>query len=347
MRCIDNSSHHIASRYGKVADGEMICNGGGKRCYTTAFYLSGDDGATFRYASRIDATVNMTLPDHHGTHSSPAVEGPSQASMALLPDVSPVIIVGDSSGRSGRSVQSKSSKYRATPGCEGNSNRVGGTGGGGTAVAAVAVVVAAVLPVLHFISKRDEDACFTFKRGLKPQITAVPIQMTVTSYAYIISKGRILTIFTLLTGEGAGAVINSTAKIGAAYPGGNQGLNLWKAYSSDGGLTWTTPVPISGCRGVRHDPKGIYPQLIMLENGDITMSTGRPNVQFWTSSAKTGGLCWNYSGMDGCYQPPAPPYGNLFGTSGYTSMTKVAPNVSHINLCCRYFCSFLGKLRRH
>lgn len=167
MRCIDDSSHHIASRYGKVADGEMICNGGGKRCYTTAFYLSGDDGATFRYASRIDATVNMTLPDHHGTHSSPAVEGPSQASMALLPDVSPVIIVGDSSGRSGRSVQSKSSKYRATPGCEGNSNRVGGTGGGGTAVAAVAVVVAAVLPVLHFISKRDEERRGDEKREFK------------------------------------------------------------------------------------------------------------------------------------------------------------------------------------
>jgi hypothetical protein len=39
-----------------------------------------------------------------------------------------------------------------------------------------------------------------------------------------------------------------------------------------------------GCRGVRHDPKGIWPQLLMLSNGVLTLTTGRPNIDVFVST---------------------------------------------------------------
>ena len=32
----------------------------------------------------------------------------------------------------------------------------------------------------------------------------------------------------------------------------------FQAFSEDGGSTWTDPTPMRGCRGVRHDPKGVW-----------------------------------------------------------------------------------------
>ena len=177
-------------------------------------------GATWKYASRIDATANMTAPDDRHGRSGPHIEGPSQASMALLPD------------------------------------------------------------------------------------------------------GRVMAAFTLLTGEGADATINSTAAIVRGNPGGNQGTNLWNAYSSDGGGTWTDPVPMLGCGGVRHDPKGIYPQMRVLANGMIIFSTGGPNLAMWLSMAPGPKMtsCWSYSGMMS--------FGSgTTGTSGYTGVAEVEPNV--------------------
>ena len=50
---------------------------------------------------------------------------------------------------------------------------------------------------------------------------------------------------------------------------------LWYAISSDNAKTWSTPIPMLGCRGVRHDPKGVWPQLLMLSNGVLTLTTGK------------------------------------------------------------------------
>ena len=42
IRTANNSL--LLAVYGKVSDGKMICSGGKKLCYTTAFYGSSDDG---------------------------------------------------------------------------------------------------------------------------------------------------------------------------------------------------------------------------------------------------------------------------------------------------------------
>ena len=75
----------LLSMYGYALDSKPLC-AGGKRCYSTAFYTSNDNGLTWTYASRVDATANMTAVDKHGGRSSPDIVGPSQASMALLED---------------------------------------------------------------------------------------------------------------------------------------------------------------------------------------------------------------------------------------------------------------------
>jgi hypothetical protein len=101
-----------------------------------------------------------------------------------------------------------------------------------------------------------------------------------------------------------------------------------------GGATWTAPAAVTGCRGVRHDPKGIWPQLLMLQNGLLTLTTGRPNTAFWTSSAiksKTDptappiadGECWSYAGMSCALDAPC----KGTGTSGYTGIAEMEPNV--------------------
>ena len=35
---------------------------------------------------------------------------------------------------------------------------------------------------------------------------------------------------------------------------------------------------------MRHDPKGIWPQLLMLSNGVLTLTTGRPNIDVFVST---------------------------------------------------------------
>jgi hypothetical protein len=85
-----------------------------------------------------------------------------------------------------------------------------------------------------------------------------------------------------------------------------------------------------GCRGVRHDPKGVWPQLLMLSNGVLTLSTaGRPNLAFWTSSVgknKTAdGVCWSYGAIAAAVQ--SDPYGKNFGTSGYMGVAESEPGI--------------------
>ena len=91
---------------------------------------------------------------------------------------------------------------------------------------------------------------------------------------------------------------------------------------------------VTGCRGVRHDPKGIWPQLLMLQNGVLTLTTERPNLSFWTSSvskSKTDptappiadGECWFYARMSCDLGVPC----KGTGTSGYTGIAEVEPNI--------------------
>ena len=219
----------LLSRFGVASDGKPLCGGGGKPCSSLAFFGSDDEGQSWGYLSRIDASAAMAAPDPRHGHSGKDIEGPGQASLALLGD------------------------------------------------------------------------------------------------------GRVLAAFRL----GPGTVGNEST-ISPYYPGGNQGMNLWKAYSSDGGSSWTAPVAMLGCRGVRHDPKGIWPQLLMLSNGVLTLTTGRPNLSFWTSSvsaSKTApsagkvadGECWSYAGVSAAL--PAAPYGKEYGTSGYMAVSEPEPGV--------------------
>ena len=219
----------LLSRFGVASGGKALCGGGGKPCSSLAFFGSDDEGQSWGYLSRIDASAAMAAPDPRHGHSGTNIEGPGQASLALLGD------------------------------------------------------------------------------------------------------GRVLTAFRL----GPGTVGNEST-ISPYYPGGNQGMNLWKAYSSDGGSSWTAPVAMLGCRGVRHDPKGIWPQLLMLSNGILTLTTGRPNLSFWTSSVSASktdpsagkvadGECWSYAGVSAAL--PSAPYGKEFGTSGYMGVSEPEPGV--------------------
>ena len=78
----------------------------------------------------------------------------------------------------------------------------------------------------------------------------------------------------------------------------------------------------------------IWPQLLVLQNGVLTLTTGRPNLAFWTSSttkSKTdptappiaNGECWNYAGMSCDLGLPC----KGTGTSGYTGSAEVEPNM--------------------
>jgi hypothetical protein len=226
----DANGSLLLSAYGYAADGKMLCGGGAKLCSAIAFFSSSDDGLTWKYRSRIDATAAMAAPDKRHGHSSIDIEGPGQASLVLLGD------------------------------------------------------------------------------------------------------GRVMVSFRL-GGPMAGG---NESTIGPYFPGGNQGLNLWQAYSSDAGRTWSVPVSMRGCGGVRHDPKGVWPQLLMLSNGVLTLTTGRPNLQFWTSSvitnksnpaagANADGVCWSYSALSGAV--PTDPYGKTSGTSGYTGVAEAEPGI--------------------
>ena len=74
----------------------------------------------------------------------------------------------------------------------------------------------------------------------------------------------------------------------------------------------------------------------MLSNGMLTLTTGRPNLAYWTSSvskSKTDptanpvadGECWSYAGFSASQVDS--PYGKNFGTSGYTGVAEPEPGV--------------------
>jgi hypothetical protein len=206
--------------YGFATDGPAICSGGSQRCFTTAFFGSADDGLSWSFASRLEATPAMVAPaDRHG-RSTAAATGPSQASMAVLGD------------------------------------------------------------------------------------------------------GRVLAVFSII-GDGLGA---GSAAISGFLPGGNDGITLWKAYSADGGKSWSPASSVTGCPGMRHDVKGVWPHLLVLSNGALVLSSGKSELAWWVSSVtKNGtmtGSCWNYAG----FGSGTTPYGRGIGTSGYTGLAEIEPN---------------------
>ena len=59
------------------------------------------------------------------------------------------------------------------------------------------------------------------------------------------------------------------------------GQPLWKTYSSDAGVTWTEPQPTSAW--------AVWPQLLLLSNGVLVLTSGRPGLGLWVSAKGDGG----------------------------------------------------------
>ncbi len=88
---------------------------------------------------------------------------------------------------------------------------------------------------------------------------------------------------------------------------------MYKTYSYDGGRNWTKPAPFT--------PNGVRPNLLMLHNGTMVLSSGRPGVQLrfcldgdgkvWTEPVEM----LSYMDENGSYE--------LFNTCGYTSMLEI------------------------
>eukprot|EP00040_Diaphanoeca_grandis_P008497 m.45433 g.45433 ORF g.45433 m.45433 type:complete len:420 (+) comp19966_c0_seq1:269-1528(+) len=108
----------------------------------------------------------------------------------------------------------------------------------------------------------------------------------------------------------------------------NGGVNLWKAYSSDNGATWTDSVEMKGCAGVGLDPVGVWPQLLLLSNGVLTLATGRPGITFWTSPTADGS-CWMHNDIvtEHNTHVPADPYTATTKTTSYTGVAEVEPGI--------------------
>jgi hypothetical protein len=58
------------------------------------------------------------------------------------------------------------------------------------------------------------------------------------------------------------------------------GIPLWQAYSSDNGLTWTSPKAMSGkaASGSAMVPFAVWPELLLLSNGALVLASGRPGI---------------------------------------------------------------------
>ncbi len=101
--------------------------------------------------------------------------------------------------------------------------------------------------------------------------------------------------------------------------------NLYRAYSSDGGRTWTSSEPIPAY--------SVEPSMLRIANGTIVFSTGRPGVWLWLSSDARGR---NWQSIDimehhNGWAPDATYRVGSWGegrtqTSAYTEMVEVAAN---------------------
>ena len=108
--------------------------------------------------------------------------------------------------------------------------------------------------------------------------------------------------------------------------GGSVHTPLWKAYSSDHGVTWTEPAEMRGGPGVMY---GVWPQLLRLSSsGTLVLSSGRPGIGFWVA-ADAGGEAWAGHDVEAEHSQRLPddPYTNASGTTSYTGIAEVEPGV--------------------
>jgi hypothetical protein len=122
------------------------------------------------------------------------------------------------------------------------------------------------------------------------------------------------------------------------------GVKLWQARSDDNGKTWSDPIAMKGCPGVGHDPTGVWPQLLPLSNGAITLATGRPGITFWTSPGAAAD-CWEWTDVEAEHNKrvPSDVYNASSGTTSYCGVAEVesgenlAPFHFLVLLCCCYW----------
>jgi hypothetical protein len=100
---------------------------------------------------------------------------------------------------------------------------------------------------------------------------------------------------------------------------------LVQSFSDDDGRTWTDPVPLLGPDGTQ--VTGIYPDLVLLPNGTLLLSTGRPDVRVLVSYDGTG-RTWHTQSTVFANYPSTGNNGRYDGTSGNTTMEAVSANRS-------------------
>ena len=112
------------------------------------------------------------------------------------------------------------------------------------------------------------------------------------------------------------------------------GVPLWMSSSSNAAQTWTEPRAAVGLGKGRHShvtPHSVWPQLLLLSNGVLVLSSGRPGIGFWVSSAGDGDTWQHYDVQtqhNRLVRLPAHRYGvNSTGTSSYTAMVEIEPGV--------------------
>ncbi len=105
---------------------------------------------------------------------------------------------------------------------------------------------------------------------------------------------------------------------------------LWMAYSTNNGRSWGTPMLMRGLSpaGVPMKVYSVWPQLLVLSSGALILSSGRPGLGFWVSHDANGE---EWIGYDICKEHsrllPSDPFGSSSGTTSYTGLAEVEPNV--------------------
>ena len=127
------------------------------------------------------------------------------------------------------------------------------------------------------------------------------------------------------------------------------GTPLWMSRSSDGAQTWTQPRATVGVGKGQHSritPHSVWPQLLLLSNGVLVLSSGRPGVGFWASFAGDGEV-WQHYDVEAEHNQrvrlPEDRYAlNSTGTSSYTAMLEIEPGVVLLAYdkgpCCLFAC---------
>jgi hypothetical protein len=118
---------------------------------------------------------------------------------------------------------------------------------------------------LAFYRSQDDGLTWNYSSRLD-QTDAMPtrVEGPCEPTLALLNDGRILLMF----------------RLESAYP-------LWQAYSNDGAASWSEPTLSAGL------PWSVWPQLLLLSNGVLALSSGRPGIGLWLS-ADGAGEAWEY-----------------------------------------------------